>query len=65
MRYNSSEVWLDGTQPTLGFSVEVNARGPGKVEVEFEGSNHESKFTAEISNGRLVHRIEEEEEDDD
>ena len=46
-----------------GYEVEVEHRGPSKVEVEFRTEGHRSKFKAEWEHGTL--EIEIDEEDDD
>lgn len=54
VRWTSSSVQLVSASPTDGFHVDVEKRGPDQVTVEFEGNGVKSKYSAEVSDGRLV-----------
>ena len=64
VRWTSTAVELVSASPTDGFSVDVEKRGPEKVEIEFEGDGVKSKYAAEISDGRLVVQTSVENEED-
>ena len=63
VRWTPSSVELVSASPTDGFSVDVEKRGPEKVEVEFEGDGVKSKYSAEVSDGELVVQTSVEEDD--
>ena len=65
IRHGNGDVWFDGASPRPGFSVEIEETGPEKVEVEFESSDHTSKFKAFYDDGELVIDRDEEDESDD
>ena len=46
-----SSVELVSASPNDGWSVDVEKRGPDKVEIEFEGDGVKSKYSAEVSDG--------------
>lgn len=62
LRVSAGEVYLAGTVPAPGFTVEIEKNGPRAVEVEFSSSEHESKLQAEISDGELEVETSEEED---
>ena len=61
IRFDGETVSLVSATPNPGYQVEVEARGPDQVAVEFEGQDGSSHFKAEVSGGELV--IEREEGD--
>ena len=54
VRWTSSWVEFVSATPDDGFDVDVDARGPEHVEVEFEGQGVTSHYVAEVSDGVLV-----------
>jgi hypothetical protein len=62
VRHSGSTVTLISAVPASGFTADVESGGPNQVEVEFKSGNHESKYHASISDGRLD--VETEEGDD-
>jgi len=65
VRWTSSYVELVSASPADGFEVDVESRGPNRVEVEFEGDDVTSVYSAKISNGQLVVHVDVAEDDDD
>jgi len=63
LRVLGDQVYLDGSVPSPGYSVDVKSNGPGSVEVEFEDGSRESKLHAEVKGGELDVEIEEEGDD--
>lgn len=58
VRWSDSSVRLVSAAPEPGFGVEVKKDGPDEVVVEFEGTDIEVRFHAELSDGELVVRSE-------
>jgi hypothetical protein len=56
-------VELVSASPADGFEVDVERRGPNRVEVEFEGDDVTSTYSAKISNGQLVVQVDVEDDD--
>ena len=63
LRVIGDQVFLAGTVPSPGFSLEIEKDGPKAVKVEFSSNDHESKLQAEVSDGELEVETSEEEED--
>jgi hypothetical protein len=64
IRYGGGEVHFVDAAPYAGFSMKPEKTGPLKVEIEFEGSNYEGKFKADMEDGRLDVDIDESDDDD-
>jgi hypothetical protein len=64
IRYGGGEVYLVDAAPYAGFSMDVEKRGPAKVEVEFDGDDYEGTFKADMEDGPLDVRIDEDDDDD-
>jgi hypothetical protein len=47
------QVWVVSAFPNSGFRSDIENKGPDQVEVEFEGNDHKSTFTAYFENGEL------------
>jgi hypothetical protein len=55
----SDHLMLVGAQPKSGFTVSEKDSTPTRIEIEFSSSNHESKLRAELKDGELDARIDE------
>jgi hypothetical protein len=62
LRVAGDKVFLAGTVPSPGFTLEIEEDGPEQVKVEFSSNDHESSLKAEFSDGEL--EVETSEEDD-
>lgn len=62
LRVSGDDVFLAGSVPSPGFSMEIKEDGPGAVVVEFESDSHESTLHAEVENGELDIETDEDEE---
>jgi hypothetical protein len=58
VRWTVDWVELVSATPDDGFIVEVKDRGPDGVEIEFEGEDVSSHYSAEVSDGELVVQVE-------
>ncbi|MCP3975075.1 MAG: hypothetical protein GY720_11355 [bacterium] len=62
LRVSGDDVFLAGSVPSPGFSIDVKKDGPESVVIEFESDSHESKLHAEVKDGELDIETEEDEE---
>ena len=62
LRVSGDKVFLAGSVPSPGFSMEIKEDGPNSVVVEFESDSHESKLHAEVEDGELDIETDEDEE---
>jgi len=62
LRVKGDKVFLAGTVPSPGFTLQIEKDGPKEVKVEFSSNDHESKLQAEVSDGELKVETSEEEE---
>ena len=52
VRYSGTKTYLVQATPNSGFVVEINERGPDKVDVRFESDRHESRLVTRIHDGQ-------------
>jgi hypothetical protein len=65
VRWTAAGVELVSASPADGFDLDVDARGPEKVEVTFESEDLKSEYSAEVSDGELVVQVQVHREGDD
>lgn len=61
--YEPGEVRFEGASPAIGWTIEVEERGPDAVEVKFERDDRDVEVTVEWEDGELVVQIDEESDD--